>query len=111
MRIIKKKIDFTLNKEEFLRLLDNLNGNDKEKILKQISNMSLQNNQHIVELFIKTYGSGKEEKIRDFHFLRFDEEGWSEKRFIQNVIFLNNINFQWPSGWNDRIVGTFLITR
>lgn len=34
MRIIKKKIDFTLNKEEFLRLLDNLNGNDKEKILK-----------------------------------------------------------------------------
>ena len=84
---------------------------DKEKILKQISNMSLQNNQHIVELFIKTYGSGKEEKIRDFHFLRFDEEGWSEKRFMQNVIFLNNINFQWPSGWNDRIVGTFLITR
>ena len=54
---------------------------------------------------------GKEERIRDFHFLRFDEEGWSEKRFIQNVIFLNNINFQWPSGWNDRIVGTFLITR
>ena len=34
MRIIKKKIDFTLNKEEFLRLLDNLNDNDKEKILK-----------------------------------------------------------------------------
>ena len=34
MRIIKKKIDYTLDKEEFFKLLNNLNENDKEKILK-----------------------------------------------------------------------------
>lgn len=34
MRIIKKKIDYNLSRENFLKLLDNLNDNDKEKILR-----------------------------------------------------------------------------
>lgn len=34
MRIIKKKIDYNLSREDFLKLLDNLNDNDKEKILR-----------------------------------------------------------------------------
>ena len=85
---------------------------DKDEILEHISNMNLQDNQYIVALFVKTYREWGKMRIRDFHFLRYDEEkGWSEKRFTQNVIFLNNIKFQWPSSWNDESVGVFVITR
>lgn len=72
----------------------------------------LQNNQHIVVLFVKIYENGGKERIRDFHFIRYDKEkGWSEKRFRNNVYLFEDIGREWPSCWNDRTVGAFKITR
>ena len=84
----------------------------KYSLLNHISKIELQNNQHIVVLFVRIYEDGGREKIFDFHFLRYDKEkGWSEKRFRNNVYFFEDISREWPSCWNDRTVGAFKITR
>ena len=84
----------------------------KYSLLTHISKIELQNNQHIVVLFVKIYEDGNKERIRDFHFLRYDKEkGWSEKRLRNNVYFFEDISREWPSCWNDRTVGAFKITR
>lgn len=71
--------------------------------------VKLQTNQHIVALFIKITGNGR---ILGFHFLRYDEDkGWSEKMYRRPLVFLENITREWPSAWNDMLVGTFRITR
>ena len=73
------------------------------------SEVELQADQYIVALFVKMAGNGG---ILDFHFLRYDKDkGWSEKRFRKPLIFLENIALGWPSAWNDKLVGTFRITR
>ena len=78
--------------------------------LEYLSNADLEDNEHIVALFVKIYG--REEYIRDFHFLRYDKEkGWSDKRWNMRVHLSDNISMEWPSGWNDRLVGVFKITR
>ena len=77
--------------------------------LEYLTNTDLADNEHIVALFVKIYGN---EYIRDFHFLRYDKEkGWSEKRWGRNVHWLENVSREWPSDWNDRLVGIFKITR
>lgn len=84
----------------------------KFSLLKSISNIELQSNQHIVVLFVKIYENKGKESIRDFHFIRYDKEkGWSEKWRRRNVYFFQDITIGWPSGWNDRMVGVFKITR
>lgn len=75
-----------------------------------LSNTVLADNEHIVALFVTIYG--RDEYIRDFHFLRYDKEnGWSEKRWGWRVNFIKNILIEWPTRWNDRLVGVFKITR
>lgn len=91
-----------------------LAGGDLSKysLLDHISKIELQNNQHIVVLFVKIYVDGKRERILDFHFLRYDEgKGWSEKILRRNVYFFEDISREWPSCWYDRTVGAFKITR
>ena len=84
----------------------------KFSLLKSIPNIELQSNQHIVVLFVKIYENKGKESIRDFHFIRYDKEkGWSEKWRRRNVYFFQDITIGWPSGWNDRMVGVFKITR
>ena len=98
-----------LDVEEIIPAGGNLS---KYSLLNHISKIELQNNQHIVVLFVKIYEDGGREKIFDFHFLRYDKEkGWSEKRFRNNVYFFEDISREWPSRWNDRTVGAFKITR
>lgn len=78
--------------------------------LDNLSNIDLAENEHIVALFVTIYG--KDEIIRDFHFLRYDKEkGWSERRKGWKVYFIENILREWPSDWNDRLVGIFKVTR
>lgn len=78
--------------------------------LDDLSNIDLADNEHIVALFVKIYG--RDEIIRDFHFLRYDKEkGWSDKRWGWRVHFFENILMEWPSDWNDRLVGVFKVTR
>lgn len=75
-----------------------------------LSNIDLADNEHIVALFVTIYG--RDEIIRDFHFLRYDKEkGWSDKRWGWRVHFFENIAMEWPSDWNDRLVGVFKVTR
>lgn len=78
--------------------------------LKNIPNIDLADNEHIVALFVKEYREN--DIIRYFHFLRYDKEkGWSEKRLNRNVYFFEDISKEWPSNWNDMLIGVFKITR
>lgn len=78
--------------------------------LKYISEIKLAENQHIVALFVKVYG--REEYISDFHFLRFDKgKGWTEKRRPLRITFIEDISRDWPSAWNDKLIGVFKVTR
>lgn len=77
--------------------------------LEYLPEINLADNEYIVALFVKVYGN---DNIIDFHFLRFDKEkGWSEKRWNRKVHLIDNITIEWPSNWNDRLVGIFKITR
>lgn len=77
--------------------------------LKNIAKMKLADNEHIVALFVKVYGN---EKIADFHFLRYDhKKGWSEKRWGNPVLFLEDIQREWPSSLNNRLIGIFKVRR
>ena len=77
--------------------------------LEYLPEINLADNEYIVALFVKVYGN---DNIIDFHFLRFDKEkGWSEKRWNRKVHLIDNITIEWPSNWNDRLVGIFNITR
>lgn len=90
--------------------LQEIEVEDVKSFLKEeILNIELQENEHIVALFVKIYGK---EIIRDFHFLRFDRGiGWSEKRRQLGVDFIEDILKSWPSAWNDRLVGIYRVTR
>ena len=77
--------------------------------LSDMQNIELKDNEHIVALFVKVYGK---EIIRDFHFLRYDKDkGWSDKRWGWKLHFVENISREWPSDWNDKLVGIFKITK
>lgn len=81
-----------------------------KSFLEYLPKIDLANNEHIVALFVTIYG--KDENIRDFHFIRYDKEkGWSEKRWGWKVHFIENISREWPSNWNDQLIGIFKITR
>lgn len=83
---------------------------DLTTFLSYISDTDLADNEHIVALFVRIYG--RDENILDFHFLRYDKEkGWSEKRWSRRIHIIENISMEWPSAWNDRLVGIFKITR
>ena len=57
--------------------------------LEYLSNTNLADNEHIVALFVTIYG--RDEYIRDFHFLRYDKQkGWSDKRWGWRVNFIEN---------------------
>lgn len=77
--------------------------------LKNIAELKLADNEHIVALFVEVYGN---EKIVDFHFLRYDhEKGWSEKRWGNRLVFLKDIQREWPSNLNHRLIGIFKVRR
>lgn len=83
---------------------------NKYSVIKAVSESKLQTNQYIVLLFVKDYGR-IEEKIKDFHFIRFDyEKGWTEK-LKGNIRFFKDILEECPSNWFDKLIGVFLITR
>ena len=68
----------------------------------------ISSNQYKIAVFVKIYADNK---IHDYHFLRFDENGWSEKFRGQLPRNLGN-DFQgfynyWP--WN--FVGIFKVTK
>lgn len=76
--------------------------------LKKVEQLELCENEHIVALFVTIYAN---EKIADFHFLRYDEKGWSEKRWGSPVIFFEDIQKEWPSNLNNRLIGVFKVRR
>ncbi len=118
----KKLKDMYFSKEEVKSLFqadleilelkcEELSFMDLKSFLEDLSKANFTDNEHIVALFVKVYGKD-ESFIRDFHFLRYDKEkGWSEKRWGLRVNFMENILLQWPSSWNDKLVGVFKITR
>lgn len=80
------------NKGQFLTLLDNLQLNE---------------NEHIVVLFVKKYF---DQKIHDFHFLRYDyQSGWTEHYRSQPLSYLDT-RYSWPSFCME-VVGAFKIAR
>lgn len=79
---------------------------DKEQILDYTSALKLKENEHIVVMFVREMANNK---ITDFHFLRFDYRGWSEKRGF--AYFFTGENVSWPSNWYDKLVGCYKITR
>lgn len=78
--------------------------------LENISNIDFSDNEHIVAIFIKQYR--KDDIVRYFHLLRYDKDkGWSDKRWGWKLHFVENISREWPSDWNDKLVGVFKITK
>ncbi len=82
--------------------IEELNIVDKSSI----SNVPLKNNEHIAILFVQQITSGK---VIGFHFLRFDKNGWSEKKGYFS--FLINENVKWPTNNCIKLIGCFKITR
>lgn len=83
----------------------------KFSLLKSIQNIELHSNQHIVVLFVSVLEGKESGRIKDFHFIRYDKEkGWSEKWRGRNVYFFEDISIEWPSGWNNIMVGVFKVT-
>lgn len=81
---------------------------NKVIFLSTIQDIKLEDNEHIVVLFVKKYA---DKKIYDFHFIRFDKDyGWSEKYFRRDVYFFKDISQEWPCFWFET-VGAFKITR
>lgn len=78
----------------------------KSQILAYTSGLKLQENEHIVVMFVREMANNT---IMDFHFLRYDNRGWSEK--IGLSYFSTGENISWPSNWYDKLVGVFKITR
>lgn len=78
----------------------------KQDCLSKIKKANLEENEHFILLFAVYYGSGK---FADFHFWRFDQKGFSEKRRTQLPIFIENPSVSWTSTMN--LVGVFRITR
>lgn len=69
----------------------------------------LDNNQHIVVLFAQQ--RKKDDIIREFHFLRYDNEnGWTEKRWGYKP-FAVNVSTSWPDYWPNVQIGIFRISR
>lgn len=83
---------------------------NKYSVVKAVSESKLKSNQYIVLLFVKDYGRIGE-NIKDFHFIRYDDEkGWTEK-LKGSIRFFGDILEEWPSNWYDKLIGVFLITR
>lgn len=81
-----------------------------KSFLDNLHKTNFADNEYIVALFVKI--SGRDEKILDFHFLRYDQGiDWTEKRWKFGPHFIQNVTVEWPSAWNDRLVGIFKITR
>lgn len=78
----------------------------KNQILTYTSGLRLKENEHIVVMFVQEMANNT---IMDFHFLRYDNRGWSEK--IGLSYFSTGENVSWPSNWYDKFVGCFKITR
>lgn len=105
--------DFFLSDMKVLELkTEEISFTDKVSFLNEVKQMHLEDNQYIVALFAKINERGGTESILDFHFIRYDQDkGWSEKRTNNYINFFYNMSIQWPSSWNDRLVGIFKITR
>lgn len=78
----------------------------KNQILASTSGLRLKENEHIVVMFVQEMAN---KTIMDFHFLRYDNRGWSEK--IGLSYFSTGENVSWPSNWYDKLVGVFKIIR
>ena len=78
----------------------------KSQILAYTSGLKLQENEHIVVMFVQEMAN---KTIMDFHFLRYDNRGWSEKKGLH--YFSTGENVSWPSNWYDKLVGCYKITR
>ena len=105
--------DFFLSDMKVLELeVEEIPFIDKSSFLKKMEQIQLNDNQYIVALFAKINERGGIESILDFHFIRYDKDnGWSEKRTNNYINFFYNIAIQWPSSWNDKLVGVFKVTR
>ena len=78
----------------------------KNQIWAYTSGLRLKENEHIVVMFVQEMANNT---IMDFHFLRYDNRGWSEKKGLS--YFSTGENVSWPSNWYDKLVGCYKITR
>lgn len=84
----------------------------KFSLVESIQNTELENNQHIVVLFVSVFEGKESGRIKDFHFIRYDEEnGWSEKMFRENVHIFQDILAEWPSVCKRKMVAVYKVTR
>lgn len=104
----KKEIDKNFSsKEEIVELLYEDLKVLKLKIEKSSKDEKINSNQYKIALFVQIYADNK---IHDYHFLRFDENGWSEKykgefpRKLEDNLMGKYTNWPWS------FVGFFKIT-
>ena len=86
---------------------ESLDLHGKSQILAYTSGLKLEENEHIVVMFVQKMANNT---IMDYHFLRYDNRGWSEirRQFHQ---FVRDDDISWPSNWYDNLVGCYKITR
>lgn len=79
-------------------------GNNEEQIKKEVSNMTLQDNQYIIVLLAFHYANGL---LRDFHFIKYENKnGWTDKRWR----VLPSKLYSWPIKLYYNVLGAYLIT-
>ena len=81
---------------------------DKEDVFNFVRKHKFKDNEFLIMIFAIQNG---DLSIRDFHFWRYDKNGFTEKRFWNNLIKIENPQFSWPEGILTRFVGAYLMKR
>lgn len=80
----------------------------RDDTLRRIKKYELKENEHIVLLFVNVLADGS---ILDFHFWRYDEKGFTEKRWERSVTFIDDPKVSWPVGMMTKICGVYVVER
>lgn len=81
---------------------------DKEDVFNFVEKHNFKDNEFLIILFAVQNG---DLSIRDFHFWRYDKNGFTEKRFWNNLVKIENPRLSWPEGILTRFVGAYLMKR
>lgn len=85
---------------------EEIDVSSKEDCLTKVEMKKLKENQHLVLLFAVYMGNGQ---LWDFHFWRYDDKGYSEKRRFFKPVFMDEPSRSWVESM--KLIGLFRITR
>ena len=82
---------------------------EKKDVFDFVKKHDFKDNEFLIMIFAVQNG---DLSIRDFHFWRYDKEiGFTEKRFWNNLVKIENPEISWPGGILTQFIGVYLMKR